>query len=48
MKIPQKDIGQRFGQPISQARIGNSTYQGNRGQWNYARGRVNHVTIEQA
>jgi hypothetical protein len=26
----------------------NSTYQGNRGQRNYTRGRVNHVTAEQA
>jgi hypothetical protein len=48
MQTPQKDIGQRFGQPLSQARIGNSTYRGNRGQWNYARGRVNYVTTEQA
>jgi hypothetical protein len=48
MQTPRKDIGQRFGQPLSQARIGNTTYQGNRGQQNYARGRVNHVTTEQA
>jgi hypothetical protein len=48
MQTPQKDIGQRFGQPLSQARIGNSTYRGNRGRQNYARGRVNHVTTEQA
>jgi hypothetical protein len=48
MQTPQKDIGQRFGQPLSQARIGNSTYRGNRGQWNYTRGRLNHVTAEQA
>jgi hypothetical protein len=48
MQTPQKDIGQRFGQPLSQARIGNSTYRGNRGQQNYAHGRVNHVTTEQA
>jgi hypothetical protein len=48
MQTPQKDIGQRFGQPLSQARIGNSTYRGNRGQRNNTRGRVNHVTAEQA
>jgi predicted aspartyl protease len=48
MQTPQKDIGQRFGQPLSQARIGNSTYQGKRGQRNYAGGRVNHVMTEQA
>jgi hypothetical protein len=48
MQTPQKDNGQRFGQLLSQARIGNSTYLGNRCQWNYARGRVNHVTTEQA
>jgi hypothetical protein len=48
MQTPQKDNGQRFGQPLSQARIWNSTYRGNRGQQNYARGRVNHVTTKQA
>jgi hypothetical protein len=48
MQTPQKDNGQRFGQPLSQARIGDSTYLGNRGQLNYARGRVNHVTTKQA
>jgi hypothetical protein len=48
MQTPQKDNGQRFGQPLSQARIGNSTYRGNKGQQNYARGRVNHATAEQA
>jgi hypothetical protein len=48
MQTPQKGVGQRFGQPVSQARIGNSAYQGNRGQQNYARGRVNHVTTEEA
>jgi hypothetical protein len=35
MQTPQKDIGQRSGQLLSQARIGNSTYRGNRGQRNY-------------
>jgi hypothetical protein len=44
----QEDNGQRFGQPLSQARIRNSTHQGNRSRQNYARGRVNHVTAEQA
>jgi hypothetical protein len=48
MQTPQEDIGQRFGQPLSQARIGNSSYRGNRGQRNYTRGRVNHVTAEEA
>jgi predicted aspartyl protease len=48
MQTAQKDISQRFGQPVSQAHIGNSTYRGNKGQRNYARGRVNHVTTAQA
>ena len=48
MQTPQKGNGQRPGQPLSEARIGNSTPQGNRGQQNYVRGRVNHVTAEQA
>jgi hypothetical protein len=48
MQTPQKHIGQRFGQLLSQARIENSTHRGNRGRQNYTRGRVNHVTAEQA
>jgi hypothetical protein len=48
MQTPQKDNGQRFGQLLSQVRIGNSSYRGNKGEQNYARGRVNHVTAEQA
>jgi hypothetical protein len=48
MQTPQKDNGQRFGQLLSQARIRNSTHRGNKGQQNYACGRVNHVTVEQA
>jgi hypothetical protein len=48
MKTPQKDIGQRFGQPLSQAHTENSTHRGNEGRQKYARGRVNHVTTEQA
>jgi hypothetical protein len=47
MQTPQKDNGQRIGQPLSQACIGNSTHRGDRSQRNYARGRVNHVTTEQ-
>jgi hypothetical protein len=48
MQTPQKDNGQIFGQLLSQARIGNSTHRGNKGQQNYTRGRVNYVTAEQA
>jgi hypothetical protein len=48
MQTPQKDIGLRSGQPLSQAHIGSSTYRGNISQRNYTRGRVNHVTAEQA
>ena len=48
MQTPQKGNGQRLGQQSSQARTGNSSLQGNKGQYNYARGRVNHVTVEQA
>jgi hypothetical protein len=48
MQTPQKDNGQRFGQPLSQARIRNSTYRGNRGQQNYACGKEKHVPAEQA
>jgi hypothetical protein len=48
MQTPQKGSGQRLGQPSSQVRTGNSTPQGNRAQQNYVRGKINHVTVEQA
>jgi predicted aspartyl protease len=48
MQTSRKGNGQRFGQSLSQARIGNSTPRGNKSQQNYARVRVNHVTTEQA
>jgi hypothetical protein len=48
MQTPQKDNGHRFGQPLSQAHIENCTHRGNRGRLNYTRGKVNHVTAEQA
>jgi hypothetical protein len=48
MQTPQKGSGQRPGQPSSQVRTGNSTPQGNRAQQNYVRGKINHVTVEQA
>jgi hypothetical protein len=44
---PQKDNGQWFGQPTSQIHHGSANSQINKGQWNYVRGRVNHVTAEQ-
>jgi predicted aspartyl protease len=48
IKIPQKDNGQRFGQPTSQIHHGSANSQINKSQWNYVRGRVNHVTAKQA
>jgi hypothetical protein len=48
MQTPQKSNGQRPGQPSSQIRTGNSTPQGSRAQQNYVRGKINHVTSEQA
>jgi hypothetical protein len=48
MQTPQKGSGQRPGQPSSQIRTGNSTPQGNRAQQNFVRGKINHVTVEQA
>jgi hypothetical protein len=48
MQTPQKDNGQRFGQPSSQMRHGSANSQINKGQRNYVRGKVNHVTAEQA
>jgi hypothetical protein len=48
MQTSQKGNGQRPGQPSSQVRTGNSTPQGSRAQQNFVRGKVNHVTIEQA
>jgi hypothetical protein len=48
IQTPQKGYGQRLGQPSSQARTGNCTPQGNRAQQNYVRGKINHVTVEQA
>jgi hypothetical protein len=48
IQTPQKDNGQRFRQPSSQIRYGSANSQFNKGQRNYMRGRVNHVTTEQA
>jgi hypothetical protein len=48
MQTPQKGSGQRPGKSSHQARTGNSTPQGNRAQQNYVRGKINHVTVEQA
>jgi hypothetical protein len=47
-RLLRKTNGQRFGQPTSQIRHGNANSQINKGQRNYVRGRVNHVTTEQA
>jgi hypothetical protein len=47
-RLPKKDNGQRFGQPTSQIHHGRANSQINKGQQNYVRGRVNHVTAEQA
>jgi hypothetical protein len=48
MQTPQKGSGQRPEQPSSQVRIGNPSFQGNRGQQNYMHGMVNHATAEEA
>jgi hypothetical protein len=48
MQTPQKGSEQRPGQPSSKVRTRNSTPQGNRAQQNYVRGKINHVTVEQA
>jgi hypothetical protein len=48
MQTPQKGNGQKFGQPSSQARPGNSNTLGNKAQQNYLRGRMNNMTVEQA
>jgi hypothetical protein len=45
-ETPQRDNGYRTGQPSSQARTPHTPSK--RGQWNYVRGRVNHVSMEQA
>jgi hypothetical protein len=45
---PQKDNGQRFGQPTSPICHGSANSQINKGHRNYVRGKVNHVTAEQA
>jgi hypothetical protein len=46
MQIPQRDSVNRSGQPSSQARTPQTPSK--RGQQNYVRGRVNHVSVEQA
>jgi hypothetical protein len=46
MQTPQRDSGNRSGQPSSQARTPQTPSK--RGQRNYVRGRVNHVSVEQA
>jgi hypothetical protein len=48
MQTPQGNNGQRPRHATSQARIGNPNSQGNRGKQNCTRGRVNHVTAEEA
>jgi hypothetical protein len=46
MQTPQSDNGNRSGQPSSQARTPQTPSK--RGQQNHVRGRVNHVSVEQA
>jgi hypothetical protein len=46
MHTPQRDSGNRSGQPSSQARTPQTPSK--RGQQNYVCGRVNHVSVEQA
>jgi hypothetical protein len=46
MQTPQRDSGNRSGQPSSQARTPQTP--SNRGKQNYVHGWVNHVSAEQA